>query len=92
MHRDLLTVVIVGQGNSLTPRRSLCPFRWAVPCKAKKLLALAIFVEWKLPFIHNDLQALIEIAILAGAYSRKCFYLLFPGAKLTRCYSKKVKP
>jgi hypothetical protein len=53
------------------------PFRWAVPCKAKKLLALAIFVEWKLPFIHNDLQALIEIAILAGLIVANVFIYYF---------------
>jgi hypothetical protein len=30
------------------------------------LIALAVFVGWKLPFIQNDQQALIAIAILAG--------------------------
>ena len=50
---------------------------WAVPFKAKKLLALAIFVEWKLPFIHNDLQALIEIAILAGLIVANVFIYYF---------------
>jgi hypothetical protein len=30
------------------------------------LITLAVFVGWKLPFIQNDQQALIAIAILAG--------------------------
>lgn len=30
------------------------------------LVAASVFVGWKLPFIHNDQQALIAIAILAG--------------------------
>ena len=30
------------------------------------LVTLAVFVGWKLPFIQNDQQALIAIAILAG--------------------------
>lgn len=30
------------------------------------LITLALFVGWKLPFIQNDQQALIAIAILAG--------------------------
>jgi hypothetical protein len=30
------------------------------------LIAAAVFVGWKLPFIQNDQQALIAIAILAG--------------------------
>ncbi|HET9914778.1 MAG TPA: hypothetical protein VFQ13_23000 [Anaerolineales bacterium] len=30
------------------------------------LITLAVFVGWKLPFIQNDQQALIVIAILAG--------------------------
>ena len=30
------------------------------------LITLAVFVDWKLPFIQNDQQALIAIAILAG--------------------------
>jgi len=30
------------------------------------LIALAVFVRWKLPFIQNDQQALVAIAILAG--------------------------
>jgi hypothetical protein len=30
------------------------------------LIALAVFVGWKLPFVQNDQQALIAIAILVG--------------------------
>ncbi len=30
------------------------------------LITLAVFVGWKLPYIQNDQQALIAIAILAG--------------------------
>ena len=30
------------------------------------LITLAVFVGWKLPYIHTDQQALIAIAILAG--------------------------
>ena len=30
------------------------------------LITLAVFVGWKLPFVQNDQQALIAIAILAG--------------------------
>lgn len=30
------------------------------------LIALAVFVGWRLPFIANDQQALLAIAILAG--------------------------
>ncbi len=30
------------------------------------LITLAVFVGWKLPFIQNDQQALIAIALLAG--------------------------
>ena len=30
------------------------------------LVALSVFMGWKLPFIQNDQQALIAIAILAG--------------------------
>ena len=30
------------------------------------LITLSVFVGWKLPFIQNDQQALIAIAILAG--------------------------
>ena len=30
------------------------------------LITLAVFVGWKLPFIANDQQALLAIAILAG--------------------------
>lgn len=30
------------------------------------LITLAVFVGWKLPFIQNDQQALIAIAVLAG--------------------------
>ena len=30
------------------------------------LITLAVFVGWKLPFIQNDQQALVAIAILAG--------------------------
>ncbi|HUE97922.1 MAG TPA: hypothetical protein VMN99_01635 [Anaerolineales bacterium] len=30
------------------------------------LIALSVFVGWRLPFIENDQQALIAIAILAG--------------------------
>src|SRR5512134_657755 len=30
------------------------------------LITMAVFVGWKLPFIQNDQQALIAIAILAG--------------------------
>ena len=30
------------------------------------IITLAVFVGWKLPFIHNDQQALIAIAILTG--------------------------
>jgi hypothetical protein len=30
------------------------------------LIALAVFVGWKLPFIQNDQQALMAIAILTG--------------------------
>lgn len=30
------------------------------------LVAASVFVSWKLPFIQNDQQALIAIAILAG--------------------------
>ena len=30
------------------------------------LITLAVFVGWKLPFLQNDQQALIAIAVLAG--------------------------
>jgi hypothetical protein len=30
------------------------------------LIALAVFVGWKLPFIQNDQQALIAVAVLTG--------------------------
>ena len=30
------------------------------------LITLAVFVGWKLPYIHNDRQALLTIAILAS--------------------------
>jgi hypothetical protein len=30
------------------------------------LITLAVFVGWKLPFIQNDQQALLAIAVLAG--------------------------
>jgi len=30
------------------------------------LITLAVFVGWKLPYIHTDQQALLAIAILAG--------------------------
>lgn len=30
------------------------------------LVALSVFVGWKLPYIHSDQQALLAIAILAG--------------------------
>ena len=30
------------------------------------LITLAVFVGWKLPYIQNDQQALLAIAILAG--------------------------
>jgi hypothetical protein len=30
-------------------------------------ITLAVFAGWKLPFIQNDRQALLAIAILAGA-------------------------
>lgn len=30
------------------------------------LVAASVFIGWKLPFIHNDQQALMAIAILAG--------------------------
>lgn len=64
-------------GRTPPNKQSANASRWAVPCKAKKLLALAIFVEWKLPFIHNDLQALIEIAILAGLIVANVFIYYF---------------
>jgi hypothetical protein len=30
------------------------------------LITLAVFVGWKLPYLHNDQQALLAIAVLAG--------------------------
>ncbi|RPJ24250.1 MAG: hypothetical protein EHM33_18435 [Chloroflexi bacterium] len=43
------------------------------------LIALTVFVGWKLPFIQNDQQALLAIAILAGLkmLNAVTHYLLF---------------
>jgi len=30
------------------------------------LITLAVFIGWKLPYVHNDQQALLAIAVLAG--------------------------
>lgn len=43
------------------------------------LVALSVFVGWKLPYIQNDQQALLAIAILAGLKVVNAFthYFLF---------------
>jgi hypothetical protein len=45
------------------------------------LITLAVFVGWKLPFIQNDQQALIAIAVLAGlkVVNAVAHYLLARG-------------
>jgi hypothetical protein len=45
------------------------------------LITLAVFVGWKLPFIQNDQQALIAIAVLAGlkVVNAVTHYLLAQG-------------
>ncbi len=45
------------------------------------LITLAVFVGWKLPYIQNDQQALIAIAILAGlkVMNAVTHYLLVRG-------------
>ena len=46
------------------------------------LITLAVFVGWKLPYIQNDQQALLAIAILAGikVVNAMAHSFLFPGA------------
>ena len=46
------------------------------------LITLAIFVGWKLPYIQNDQQALLAIAILASVkmVNAMAHSFLFPGA------------
>lgn len=46
------------------------------------LIALSVFVGWKLPYIQNDQQALLAIAILAGikVINAMAHSFLFSGA------------
>jgi hypothetical protein len=43
------------------------------------IITLAVFVGWKLPFIANDQQTLLAIAILGKAQSSECCYALSVG-------------
>lgn len=46
------------------------------------LVALSVFVGWKLPYIQSDQQALLAIAVLAGLKVVNAFvhHFLLPGA------------
>jgi hypothetical protein len=72
---DIILLVIIGMA-MCTPGigRVAALGQWAHPLSILAtvlggvilLIALAVFVGWKLPFIQNDQQALIAIAILTG--------------------------
>ena len=72
---DIVLLIIIGMA-MCTPGigRVAALGQWSHPLSilatvlggAILLIALAVFVGWKLPFIQNDQQALIAIAILTG--------------------------
>jgi hypothetical protein len=73
---DIVTVVLLGMGICAQGGigRVAATNTWSHPLSIVGyvlgglilLITLAVFMGWKLPLIHNDQQALVVIAVLAG--------------------------
>jgi hypothetical protein len=72
---DIILLIIIGMAMCMPGIGRVAALgQWSHPLSilatvlggAILLIALAVFVGWKLPFIQNDQQALIAIAILTG--------------------------